>query len=79
VTVTLNLRDTSGQVAATTTVPLPPLGHVAKFFTQWFPSGYAEFEGTLEIVSTGAVSAVALRYDNSQQNVFATLPVIVIP
>jgi len=83
VTVTLNLRDTSGQVVATTSVPLGPLGHVAKFFTQWFPTGYGEFEGTLEVVATGAVSAVALRYDNKDDilvpKVFATLPVIVIP
>ncbi len=79
VTVTLKLRDVAGQVVGSTTVSLGPLGHIARFFTQWFPTGAADFEGTLEVVATGPVSAVALRYDNSQQNVFAALPVIVIP
>jgi hypothetical protein len=79
VTVTLKLRDTSGQIAATTSFNLNPLGHVAQFSWQWFGSAYNGLEGTLEVVATGPVSAVALRYDNSQHNVFATLPVIVIP
>jgi hypothetical protein len=79
VAVTLKLRDTSGQIAATTSFNLNPLGHVAQFSWQWFGSGYSGLEGTLEVVATGSVSAVALRYDNSQHNVFATLPVIVIP
>lgn len=78
-TVTLNLRDTSGQIAASITQTLGPLGHVAKFLTQWFPAGFSEFEGTLEMVSTGPVSAVALRYDQGLYDVFATLPVITIP
>ena len=46
---------------------------------QWFPTGFEDFEGTLEVTSTAAVSGVALRYDNERANVFATLPVIVIP
>ncbi len=79
VNITLNLRDTDGGVAATTNLKLPPLGHVAKFFTQWFPGGFDEFEGTLEVVASAPVTGVALRYDNLGANVFATLPVVVIP
>jgi hypothetical protein len=79
VTVTLNLRDADGDIVATTAFKLPKLGHVAKFFTQWFPSGFGEFAGTLEVVAASPVSGVALRYDNEEANVFATLPVAVIP
>lgn len=83
VRVTLNLRDAAGNIAAMASITLPPRGHTARFFSgpgQWFPSGYDEFEGTLEVVSEGgAVSGVALRYDNPVADVFATLPVIVIP
>lgn len=63
----------------TTSFTLPPLGHVAKFFTQWSPTGYNEFEGTLEVLATSSLSGVVLRYDNFLADVFATLPVIVIP
>ena len=79
VTVTFNLRNSAGQIVATTSRTLIPFQHLAQFFTQLFPSGFGEFEGTLELVSTAPVSGVALRYDNEAQNVFATLPVIVIP
>jgi hypothetical protein len=82
VTVTLNLRNSSGQTVATTRFSLPPLGHVAKFFSgpgQWFPNGFDQFQGTLEVIATGQVGAVALRYDNSDASVFATLPVVIIP
>jgi parallel beta-helix repeat protein len=76
--ITLNLRDSNGNVASSTRFTLPPSGHVAKFFTQWF-SGYGEFQGTLEVIASAPVSGVALRYDNELANVFATLPLIVIP
>ncbi len=79
VSVTLRLRDATGQVQESVSIPLDPLAHIARFFTQWFSTGFSDFEGTLELLSTGPVCAVALRYDNSQQNVFATLPVSVIP
>jgi len=80
VTITLKLRNAAGQVVANASLNLPPLGHTAKFFTdrEWFP-GYDGFEGTLEVLASGPVSGVALRYDNEQANVFATLPVIVVP
>jgi hypothetical protein len=81
VTVTLKLRNASGGVEATTSFTLPAFGHIAQFFSgpgQWFPTGFEDFEGTLEATSTSAVSGVALRFDNERANVFATLPVIVI-
>ena len=82
VTITLNLRNSSGQTVATTSFLLPPLGHVARFFSgpgQWFPNGFDQFQGTLEVIATARVGAVALRYDNFDANVFATLPVVIIP
>jgi hypothetical protein len=79
VTVTLKLRDSSGLTAASTSFDLSPMGHAARFSWQWFGSGFTGLEGTLEIVATGSVSAVALRYDNSRHNVFATLPVFAVP
>jgi hypothetical protein len=73
VDVTLRLRNSSGVQIDTYSLHLPALGHAAGFFTQWFGS-YPEFEGTLEVISSAPVSAVALRYDG---RIFATLPVIV--
>ncbi len=82
VTVTLKLRDTMGNLVETRQLSLTPGGHVASFFSgqgQWFPAGFEEFEGTLEVVADGGpVSAVGVRYDNANSTVFATIPVIVI-
>jgi hypothetical protein len=78
VTLTLNLRRSSGETVASTNISLPPRGHMARFFTEWFPHGFSEFEGTLEVAASAAVSAVALRYDNPRLNVFATLPVVIL-
>jgi hypothetical protein len=75
--ISLNLRDAAGAVVATSSFNLPAHGHKAGFVAQWFP-GFDEFEGTLEVVGTGSVSGVALRYDNPGLTVFATVPVIVI-
>ena len=77
--ITLILRNASGRSTATVSFSLPPSGHSAKFFSQWFPEGTSQFSGTLEVLATAPVSAVALRYDNPEQNVFATTPVIPIP
>ncbi len=81
VMLTLRLRDTAGNVVATKQFPLVRNGYVAGFFSgtgQWFPTGYNDFEGTLEVTSDGgAVSAVALRYEDAV--VFATIPVIILP
>jgi hypothetical protein len=80
--VTLQLRDTFGNVAAARQFVLPVNGHVAGFFSganQWFPTGFDNFEGTLEVIADQPVSAVALRYDNLGLTVFATIPVIIVP
>jgi hypothetical protein len=82
VSLTLNLRRSNGEIYATATETLPAEGHIAKFFTYpsnppWF-ADVQDFEGTLEIIATEPVSAVALRYDNPQHNVFATLPVVIL-
>jgi hypothetical protein len=76
--ISLNLRDSTGNIVAATSFNLPGHGHKAGFVTQWFPGGFEDFEGTLEVVGTGSVSGVALRYDNPDLNAFATVPVIVI-
>ena len=53
------------------------MGQIAQFFTQLFPQGFDEFEGTLEITTNGSsVSGVALRYDNPDSSVFATTPLV---
>jgi hypothetical protein len=78
-TVTLKLRNSVGETLATKAFVLPPFGHIAQFFSgpgQLFPEGFDRFQGTLEVVATGAVSAVALRYDNFEADVFASLPVV---
>ncbi len=79
VSVTLRLRNSAGEIVASTSVNLPPRGHFAKFFTEFFPSGFGDFEGTLEVLAPAPVSGVAIRFDNESADVFATLPVIVIP
>jgi hypothetical protein len=82
VTLTLNLRRSDGEIFATTTEELPPGGHLAKYITSpalspWF-SVPADFEGVLEVIATEPISAVALRYDNPEHDVFATLPVVIL-
>jgi hypothetical protein len=76
---TLRLRNGAGEIVASGSILLPPLGHVAKFFTEWFPDSFPEFQGTLEVVSGVPVAGVALRYDNFLADVFATIPVVAIP
>jgi len=71
----VKLRESTGKVAASTQLVLPPRGHIAKFFTEWFPNGYGEFEGSIEFSSSVAVAAVALRFDNPTGSAFATVPV----
>jgi hypothetical protein len=76
--VTLRLRNSAGEVVASTSLNLPARAHFARFFTEFFPE-FGEFEGTLELLATAPVGGVALRFDNEEGDVFATLPVIVIP
>lgn len=77
VSLTLCLRRSDGRIAAGTFLMLPPAGHTARFFTEWFPYGFDEFEGSLEVVAGRPVSAVALRFDNRGGDVFASLPVVI--
>ena len=80
VTVTLKLRDASGRQIAARSFDLAPFGHAAKFITDpaWFSDAFTGLEGSLEVLATAPICASALRYDNPQLNVFATLPMIVI-
>ncbi len=81
VRLTFNLRDSGGELVATRQLTLKPLGHTAQFFSgpdQLFPTGFDQFQGTLEVIADGQVVAVALRYDNFLADVFATLPVVLI-
>jgi len=77
-TLALNLRNSSGEIADSANVAFPAKAHMAGFVRQWFPGWSGDFEGILEVLAPAPVSAVALRYDNPQLNVFATLPVVVI-
>jgi hypothetical protein len=77
--VSLRLRNVVGAIVAATSFDLPPMAHTARFFTEWFPPGFEEFEGTLEVLAADPVSAVALRFDNPGGNVFATLPALRLP
>ncbi len=76
---TLVLRRANGEIAATVGAGVPAWGHVARFFPEWFPLGFGEFEGTVEVFSTTPVGGVGLRFDNPNGNVFAALPVIILP
>ena len=79
VSVTLNLRDTSGSLVAQAGISIPANGHMAQFMSQMFPD-FREFEGTLEIFTSGVpIGSTALRFDNPDGSVFTTTPVIVIP
>ncbi len=79
VTFALYLRNTRGEIAAAHNITLPAFGHTARFFTEWFPTAFGEFEGTLEVAAESPVTGVALRYDNFLANVFSALPVILVP
>ena len=79
VSLLLHLRRSDGEIVASTGVYLPAMGQIAKYFSEWFPRGYAEFAGTLEFQSTGPVHAVGLRYDNADHSVFAALPITILP
>jgi hypothetical protein len=78
-TLDVKLRRATGEIAAKTNLLLAPGAHFARFFTEWFPDGFEEFDGVIEFSSDAPVSAVALRYDNPGWNVFATIPVFEIP
>jgi hypothetical protein len=77
-TVTLNVRDSAGMVLDTARFELPPFAHVARFLSDWIPAARG-FVGTIEIVATGGVAGISVRYDNADAGVFATQPMTVIP
>jgi len=75
-TISLKLRNPSGEIVASKRLALTGMGHTAKFFSSWFPHGFEDFQGTLEVTADHQLSGVALRYDNLPADVFATLPLI---
>ncbi len=79
VVIKTRLWDQAGHVVGAASFPLRPGGHIARFFTEWFPEGFAGFEGTLDISASSPIAAMALRYDNEPADVFSAIPVIVMP
>jgi hypothetical protein len=72
--VTLTLRDANSNVLATTSISVPPNGHIAKYANEIFGSVPAgEFHGKMDVVSTLPVAAMTLR---QRASVFTSLPVI---
>ncbi len=74
-TVTLTLKDPQSSVVATTQFNLAANGHVAKYLTEFFAGANipANFQGTVQIVSTQTLSGLTLRQHSSD---FTSLPVI---
>ena len=70
--VELSLLNSSGVSVATTTQTLGPGNHLARFTSQLF-SGAPELVGTMQVVSTTPLSAIALRFDPTF-SIFTTLP-----
>ncbi len=76
--ITLTLRDSSGRIAASTRFELAAMGKVAKFIggpNQWF-EGFAQFEGTLEVLASSEIIGATVRYDNENAGIFTTIPMI---
>ena len=72
-TITLNLFNRDGFVAATRDITLPVNGHLAQFVTELFPQlGSSDFDGALSIHGSAGFSALALRLSFDK---LATLPV----
>ena len=79
VAATFHLRDADGTLVAERAVAIPGRGRLAQFVTQLFP-GFTEFDGTLEVETTGGLlTGVGLRYDNPGGTVFTTTPVFRLP
>jgi len=75
--ITLTLRDTGGQQAATTQMNLASHGHTAKFVAgagQLFPA-VTSFQGTLLIQSTIPIAAMVLRQNLTPLS-YTSLPVV---
>jgi hypothetical protein len=73
--VTLTLRDPQSSVIGTTQFNVPANGHLAKYLSEFFTGANipANFQGTLDIVSTQTLAGLTLRQRNLS---FTSLPVI---
>ncbi|MBI1746835.1 MAG: hypothetical protein HYR55_09645 [Acidobacteria bacterium] len=74
--ITLRLYDSSGSRRGERVIPLGAGAHRADFVDTLFPSVVGFERGSLSIVSTGNVAAVALRFGQGTVPVYTTLPVI---
>jgi hypothetical protein len=76
VTLTLYLLDLAGVRRGTQMITLPPLNHVARFTAEIF-SGLGGFtQGSLSVIASGPVAAVALRLNTTPRLALTTLPVV---
>lgn len=66
--VRLELFRADGVSMGVETLILPPRGHRARFLTELFArvSGIQEFEGSLQVSSTGAIAGITLRITGDQ-------------
>ena len=73
-TITLQLFNEQGFVAAIQDITLPPNGHLARFVTEIFPqlASLANFDGAVSLRGSTDFSALALRLSSDK---IATLPV----
>jgi sugar lactone lactonase YvrE len=76
--ITLVLRDSSGNQTETRLLTLDPWNHVARFVSEWFPHLSEGFSGTLTLGSSQAVAAITLRLIKNAYNedLYSTLPVV---
>ena len=75
-TLTLRLFDLSGRCRGTQRLTLPPRGHRSAFTSQLFPDVTDFSRGTLSVVASAPVAAVALRISTTASPTMTTLPTI---
>lgn len=77
--VTLSLTSLDGTFNQTTTLTVPPNGHVAQFIDQLFGAGVVpgNFQGMLTLTSDAPIALITLRLTANQigDNLYSTLPV----
>ena len=73
VTVTLRARDALGNLLDATAIVIPPLGHRSFFITERLAIP-EQFIGTVELETTGFVSAMALKFEGIQFSVVEVSP-----
>jgi hypothetical protein len=72
--VTLSLKDSNSTQLAQTTLTIPPMGHLAHYANELFPTmPPGEFQGKIEVLSTQPLAGLTLRQRGS---IFTSLPVI---